>query len=142
MSAQRLKIVERGWAGYSGPFGGVEFKNGLSVGLVDEVTATRLGSIIRLERVDTGDQAGSAANHARAYKVEAPIVTPIPETDGATVQTPVPAAPPAPAYTREELEKIADKDGIAGLRDIAAKFGVKGRGIVELIDEIMAKQVA
>ena len=75
-------------------------------------------------------------------KVKAAVVTPL------TEQTPETVAPQAAAeaqadairYTKEALEKIADTSGIAGLREVADKFGVKGRGIVELITEILKAQ--
>ena len=45
-------------------------------------------------------------------------------------------------YSREELEAIADSEGIRGLRDVAELRGVKGRSIEELIDELLAAQEA
>lgn len=43
-------------------------------------------------------------------------------------------------YSRQELEAIGANDGIDGLRHIAKPFGVRGRGISELITEILAAQ--
>ncbi|CDT52690.1 conserved hypothetical protein [Vibrio coralliirubri] len=40
-------------------------------------------------------------------------------------------------YTQEELEAIADKQGISGLREIAEKHDVKARSIKELIVELL-----
>ncbi len=45
-----------------------------------------------------------------------------------------------PKYTQEALEKIADESGIAGLREIAAEFNVKGNSIATLIKAIMNAQ--
>ncbi len=45
---------------------------------------------------------------------------------------------PSFVYNREDLEKIADKEGICGLRHIGDKHGIKGRSIAELIDELTA----
>ena len=42
-------------------------------------------------------------------------------------------------YTKEELQAIADKEGISGLRKIGDAIGVKFRGIKEAIREILAK---
>jgi hypothetical protein len=43
-------------------------------------------------------------------------------------------------YTRAELEAVGANNGIGGLRDIAKPLGVKGRGIVELVEEILKAQ--
>lgn len=43
-------------------------------------------------------------------------------------------------YTREELEVIADKDGIAGLRLISEPMEVRSKKITELIDGILKAQ--
>ena len=43
----------------------------------------------------------------------------------------------APAYTEEQLAAIADKQGIAGLREIAEPLGVKGNSIAGLISSIL-----
>lgn len=43
-------------------------------------------------------------------------------------------------FTREELESIADNEGIAGLRVIGNQVGVKAKGIVEMIEGILKAQ--
>lgn len=50
------------------------------------------------------------------------------------------AVPDSVTHTKESLEAIADKEGIKGLREVAARFDVKGRGIEELIKEILTAQ--
>lgn len=47
----------------------------------------------------------------------------------------------AKVYTKEQLEAVADKEGIKGLRTIATPLGVKGNAINEIIAEILAAQV-
>lgn len=47
-----------------------------------------------------------------------------------------PAAPVVPAWTTEELEQIADKHGIEGLREIAEDKGIKGRSISDLVKRL------
>lgn len=41
------------------------------------------------------------------------------------------------AFTRVELEEIADKEGLAGLRKIADERGVKGKSINAIIDQLL-----
>lgn len=43
-------------------------------------------------------------------------------------------------YTREQLEAIADKTGLKGLREIGDKMSIKGKSIPELIDRILKDQ--
>lgn len=47
---------------------------------------------------------------------------------------------PEKKHTFASLTKIADKEGISGLREIAKNFGVKGRGKTEIIREILDAQ--
>ena len=47
---------------------------------------------------------------------------------------------PVKTYTRTELEEIADKDGIVGLRKIGEDFGVKSNSIESLMDKIEKSQ--
>lgn len=49
---------------------------------------------------------------------------------------------PSLDFTREELEELADKSGITGLRNIGSQHGVKGRSVVEIINELMALKEA
>lgn len=48
-----------------------------------------------------------------------------------------PAVTPGEKHTREELETIADTDGIAGLRKIAEPLNVKDKSITGLIEAIL-----
>lgn len=43
-------------------------------------------------------------------------------------------------YSKEALEEVADKDGIAGLREIGNELGVKANSITALIQEILHAQ--
>lgn len=53
-----------------------------------------------------------------------------------------PATEPAESgeYTREQLEAIADKRGLKGLREIGDKLSIKGKSIPELIERILKGQ--
>lgn len=136
-ASQRLRIIERGWKGFTGFFGGVEFKDEISVEAVDPMIAARLGSLIRIEAVDAGQQAGSAANMERAKDMQAEVVAERPRGSTESQGQPTPVEK-TPAYTREQLEQIADQHGISGLRTIAEPLGIRGRSINELIDAIGA----
>lgn len=47
---------------------------------------------------------------------------------------------PSAGHTFESLAAVADKKGIAGLREVGAEMGVKGRSVNDLIDAILKKQ--
>ena len=142
--SQRIRISEAGWATFTGHLGGVYFDNGISAEAVDPAMTLRLGSLMSITKVDTDEQAGGAAEDQRNINSSAPVEAPIvgAEFVEAAATTPVKVATHAPAvtHTRESLEAIADAQGIAGLREIAEPKGIKGRGIAELIEEILADQ--
>jgi hypothetical protein len=140
MKAQRLKITERGWENYSDTMLGIQFKDGLSVDAVSHVTAAQLGSVLRVEAVDDGAQVGAGVVSLDLQDAKAVVVVPLTEKTPDTTSPEKAAKVVVEKYTRTQLEEIADQNGIAGLRSIAEKLGVKGRGIVELINEILKAQ--
>lgn len=141
MKAQRLKITERGWENYSAFLGSVEFKDGISVHMVSAADAAHIGSIVRCEGIDDDAQVGMGAIMKNTQNTRAQVVKPLVDETPVTTAPAVAATVTAEKYTRESLEAIADAQGINGLRVIGEKYGVKGRGIVELINEILRAQV-
>ena len=137
MKAQRLKITERGWENFSDYLAGVKFENGISVDPVAPAIANQLGSALRVEAIDDAAQVGNAAVLKAMHKQRAEVVPPRGTPTEATTTT---NKTETDKYTREQLEQIADEHGIAGLREIGEKYGIKGRGIVELINEILKAQ--
>lgn len=139
---RRIRIAQDGWGGYTGDFGQVAFKDGVSVDLVPWLEQQRLGGLIMIESAEedeVGTQVSPSAellrNRDRPFDesvlaaVEAIVTTPAGEVRVA-----------GSLHTREELEAIADRKGLAGLRDVAKAWGVKGRGIAELIRDILEAQ--
>jgi hypothetical protein len=139
MKAQRLKITQEGWQTYSDYLGSVKFENGISAEAVAPSVAIQLGALMSLEGIDDEAPAGAGQEILNNHDNSAEVVIPLSEqSHEMTVEKPVVVS--TEKYTRESLEQTADEHGISGLRDIAEKFGVKGRGIVELIDEILQAQ--
>lgn len=142
MKAQRLKITEKGWATFSDYYGGIKFTNGISDEAVSPQVAAQIGSYIRIEAIDDGAQVGESTVYGKGKNAKAPVKKALVD------ETPHTEAPEVAAkkqvektrYTKESLEAIADQSGIGGLRVIAEQYGVKGRGIVELITEILKAQ--
>jgi hypothetical protein len=146
MKAQRIRITEPGWASFTSHLGGVEFVDGLSVEAVAPSVINQLGAVLRIQAVDDNVQGGQGQILIDHHDDSAPVVEVMElqtqeELDvvTATASTPQRAnVVVTERYTRTQLEKIADERGIAGLRVIATPLNLKGRGILELIDEILA----
>lgn len=130
----KLVITEPGFKGYTGQMGVLEFVDGISTTDVLPHDAIRMSAVMGFEWED-GTPA-SVAQHLLdrfgnpAETVEVKTAAPEP-------QVPVEAAKPVVQYTAEQLADIADKSGIAGLRDIAEPLGLKGNSINGLIAAIL-----
>ena len=137
----------------TGRYCDIDFENGVSVGMFSLRDAQRLKASIparilsdeeyEAEFGETKSAVESKAKviiepkvHAKSVVVEAEKVKKVeekteePEEESTTTEL-------VALYNKEELEDIADKDGISGLRELGDKHGIKGRSIAELIDELM-----
>lgn len=119
------------------------FKDGVSVENVSRADAERLGSSMRVYDAETGEQiskihrmtAGRSLGFIPKEQSEQPQSEPVVEK---AIKESVQVAPEL-NYTREQLEAIADEGGLKGLRDFAEPYGVRGKSIVGIIDELMLK---
>jgi hypothetical protein len=130
----KLRLLQPGYENMDGYIGIIEFKDGLSVDDVNEREARQLGLSIRVEFED-GRDPNPAQNLLDSMHNQAPVA-------GEEPAEPVEPEVPVALLTREDLEAVADKGGIKGLRAIAEGFNVKGTSIVELINEILEAQAA
>lgn len=128
----KIKIVQPGWAGFTGQLGAFEFVDGISVDDISSVDAQRLAGIVGIEDADSGANPSITQNMIEKNSKAAPIEAPV----AAVNET------PTAEYTKESLEAIADASGIKGVREIADKFGIKGQSITELIEKILTAQGA
>jgi hypothetical protein len=137
----KLRLTQAGFENYTGQMGVVMFKDGLSEGDVLPIDAIRISAAIGADWED-----GSAANVGDMYlnNMDSPAFV-----GGSSSEASAPAEPQAktaqaPAdgttYSKDDLAKIADAEGIAGLRAIADPKGVKGTSIVGLIEAILKHQ--
>jgi hypothetical protein len=165
----KVRIVSKGWESYTGSLGfRAVFKDGVSVDDLDTRQVARIGSNLTIIDVETGLQVGPSVAHLNlqpvSFRVAEVLVDQAQEDRtvafdrdklAAEVETrkATDAAALADAqrkaqeqfdadvvYSRVELEAIGANDGIAGLRAISTPLGVKGRGIAELVNEILAAQ--
>ncbi len=139
----KLRLTQAGFETYTGQMGVVMFEAGLSVNDVLPIDAIRISAALGATWED-----GSAANvgdmylnnmHAPAFVGGGVNDMSIPvEASEAGVQAS--GVPGGTHYSQESLAKIADAEGISGLRAIGDAMGVKGTSIVGLIDAILKKQ--
>lgn len=142
---RRVRVIEAGWEGYTGFIGTALFEGGVSVDPVSFREQQILGGILRVESMDEGEegaQLGPSAELVRSRDIDADHERVAAAAQGVPVGEHGEVRLAVERYTREELEEIADRRGIAGLRDIAAPYRVKGRSITELITEILQAQNA
>lgn len=141
----KIRIDEVGYENYTGQLGMVDFVDGVSVNEVSQSELNRMAVVIRVVNVESEEQVGSLVdmqkNNDYTFPVEEVLVN-IPEPEQAPADSQAPADDTAgkAIYSREQLEALADKEGIAGLREVAETFGVKGTSIVGLIQEILDAQ--
>lgn len=149
----RIKIDEVGYEAFDGFLGTVEFKGGISVNSLSEGDINRISSVIRVVDLENPeDEVGALAqlskNGAYIFPVEIPVTNAGDEKAKEVTQNeskPVEektleVKESLPLFTREQLEELADKEGISGLRAIADTFNLKGTSIVNLIDGILNAQ--
>jgi len=124
----KIKIIQAGYAGFSGYFGSTLFADGVSVEDVGLLEARRLGSVVAVEMEDGTDPSAAQAM-LDAYKTPFALATTKQEEPTPLVLL---------DHTPESLAAVADAEGIKGLRDIGTPLGIKGTSIAELIGKIMA----
>lgn len=139
----KLRLTAPGFETYTGQMGVINFVDGLSTDDVLPIDAVRVAGIIGAEWED-----GAPANVSQIYLDNAHTPAPTDEEQRVVVTPDAPrsndidaakeiAAEVGVTYTEEELAKIADARGIAGLREIADPLGLKGNSISGLMQAIL-----
>jgi hypothetical protein len=163
------RLTAPGWENFTGSMGhGAVFENGVSVAPLNARQIARIGASTKLVNEETGEQVGPSVMHnfiqGRELTVAPQLKTARQEQKDFEFDREKLAAEEqqrkeqeaqalaeahrkalqqvadAIVYTRAELEAIAANNGISGMRAIATPLGVRGRGISELIEEILAAQ--
>lgn len=131
----KIKIIQAGWEGFTGMFGVVEFADGVSVNEISRAEAQSLAATVSVVTLDGKDP--SAAQQIIDFNdkpAEGHVNLPTEDT----IPPPIATVEPKPTYTKEQLEEIADKDGIKGIRMIGEPLGLRANSISELIGKILA----
>jgi hypothetical protein len=148
----KVKITAAGWSSFTGDFCNMQFKDGVSIDALPRLIIDRVAAIIQCELIDDAGaevgQAGATARLVGLTDVTVPILEPLRVMTEAEAeaerQQGIAAALSAPSnvalYTQDQLEIIAGKEGIGGLRAISDKWRVKGRSINQVIFEILRAQ--
>lgn len=137
----KLRIVEPGWEGFTGNFGGVEFVDGLSVD--SDVSAREAGRVASTIRIETEDGKNPSVSQLILDMAAMPMSQDmVRDANTGSFNSDAPPAPDRKRYTQDELMLIADTKGINGLREIGAEYDVRDTSIVKLIDKILIAQDA
>lgn len=145
----KIRIVQRSHANLTGDYGGVAFKNGVSVEDVPEAYYDRIANSIKVVDAETGEQVGIAVRMlaSKTQRIEnfKQIERERAEKLRVNRKDPLVGKPlvmPTKTYTEEELGDVVEDKGINGLREIATPLNVRGRSIPDLIRGILAAQGA
>lgn len=145
----KVRIIDAGFAKYTGQFGSVDFVDGVSDD-ISQAEAARLGSILRVEVEGTGKNPSATQllvdSHNKNLEqmgIKRPVF----------VEPKVEAEQPKPgkqekavrqeavhldySFTEDDLAALVRKEGIAGLRTFAEPFDVNGRSIAGMVRELM-----
>lgn len=138
--SHRLRLVQKGWENFTGDFGQVIFENGVSLNKVTNFQYDRIATQIRVVDAETGEALGPGQRQMEARTVRAPVKEALATPKDKIEQTEVTHDNGQRFYSREQLGELAERDGINGLRKIAAPLNVKARSIPELISAIIGAQ--
>lgn len=142
----KIRLTQPGFETYNGQMGTTFFVEGLSTSDIKPQDAVRLAAQFLCEWEDgtTASVAQSLLDHSHSNLSNMPVEMNADQALAGQVNaTDAQAnafAMAATKYDRAQLEDIADKAGIKGLRAIADPFGIKNNSVAGLIDEILAKQ--
>lgn len=133
---RRLRIIERGLTTFTGILQGVDFVDGVSEHPVGWREAAIIGGAMQVEDADKeGYQVNPVLtiNRLRDTSVNDPHVL-------HAERNMYNAHVKMEFYTRKQLEAIADRSGLQGLREIAAVWQTGARSINDIILRILEAQ--
>jgi len=145
---KKLKIIAPEWANYTGSLGIVHFTDGLSDQFVPDHVRRRLSIGMMMVEIDAqGNEEPASPTHKMiaTATIRAEVSEALDRQSDTVkahelLENALNIDANTPTHTKEQLEKIADKEGIKGLRDIADRWHVKSRSIPDLIKAILDAQ--
>lgn len=136
MKPAKIKILESAFTAYSGYLFGVEFKNGVSVSVLPYIDQQRICAIMKAETLD-GENVSTASSLAKNRELKADSALKMEAKAEPVTESKRESAAIEVRYSRKELEAIADKGGIAALRQIGNDLGVREKSIEAMIEKIL-----
>lgn len=148
-ASKRLRIVQAGYENYTGPIGAYEFVDGVSVETIPLIARDRLAvafQLVEIEDDGTEVAAGPAQRLLKGLNLALePSAPGQRQTEEEKLEENVRALLGGELVrvlrTRSNLEAVADKMGIAGVRLVADPWGVRSKSIPALIDLILGAQL-
>lgn len=149
-----LKIVSKGFETYNGQLNIITFKNGVSTEPVQPLIAKRISACMTVVACDAEGNEGEVRQFVGVQHslindtlMRAPISAELKRQTEAdrSMEAKLDAArsleaPTEALYSQEDLETLADKSGIKGLREVGDAWSVSARSIPDLIAKILAAQ--
>lgn len=152
----KLKLTGKQFVHFTGQLGCINWVDGVSETDVSPLEANRIASLVGAKFLDGSDASEcdkilSMKNMESPYRQESrpltveeiarmekerkkkPLNKPKKKIENVEIEY-------ERKYSREELEAIADKKGITGLREIAAQYGVTAVSISTMIEKIIDSQ--
>lgn len=141
MKPAKVRLLEGAFKGYTGFLCGVHFENGVSITELPFVDQQRICASMRAETIE-GKNVSPSGIYSTRHTINAGDIkeTAAPEVINLAREDDSGNSRHVQRFSREELEAIADSEGIAGLRLVGNSLGVKSKGIVEMIDNILKAQ--
>lgn len=142
----KIRILDPGFANFTGLFGSVDFVDGLSEE-VSGAEAARLASFLHVETeegknpsitqhmVDTRNQNLADLGQAPEPVVPAPVEVTKP-VSGEKSEVVVDKSKLSYDFTEEQIDELVKTQGIAGLRAFSDQYGVNGRSIANIVKEL------
>lgn len=143
----KLKIIEKGFENYNGKLGDVDFVDGVSEYHVSHADARRLSSIMAMIDADSGANPSITQDMVNERSLTVSEMELARSNSMRADGKPNEPEPPKPtrvkdnldySYTQTQLEKLADAEGIKGLRAFAEKYDVRGASIQTIIESLIA----
>lgn len=150
MESKHLRLVHAGYENYTGPIGAYEFVNGVSVEAIPQNARDRLATAFQFMEVAEDGSEVMAGGPARMLREAVLTVEPtqklLRQTEGEKHAEDLRALLGGERVrtlrSRKNLEGVADKMGIYGVRLVAGAWKVRSKSIPDLIDMVIEAQAA
>lgn len=148
-----IKITETAFDTYTGEMCDIDFVDGLSTRPLTENEVGKISSVLRVELIpsdivtsddpvtsDTSDTLGEVGDTTTDGEITTETTDGETTTETTDEDIKKVADNSVFKYTRQELEALADAQGISGLREVANQYGIKGKTINDIMEKLLQVQ--